>query len=489
MLTISVSAFEFNGEERSIKDVYVEWFQAQADFLSGNSSFEDLRNANIRFQTDLIGSNYFPGSDAELEGYMSEIEQRLSAAVDGTDNQVDDTLLDIFGKTVETLGIFDFRSQFEDWYQEKYGKEYGKHDNAFGSDFDTHGSSYYIFFHDSSHGWEYRYYLNPRETPIVPSVNSTGAYKFQLPWMDYIAYSRYLDVNGNWSEWTTDGVYYVNSGTSSWFTFDHNIHPDCDSHVTATNLPFDYGDGNVSDDPYGDLIDTGDTDSGLTPEEYIDLLNQLIQDLIDSMPDLSSLEGILRAIYAKCCSIDGKLNRQQQSDLKDLINAAVVSLSNSNNEGVDRIVAALGDVSSDMGSYDDTELLAKIDELNKLVESLGLSDEDIDFDLASMSALDKAKMAALSGLVNKLNDKIPVIRINTSLDTIRTVVFNDVPPEDFTFTINFLDSNIPITLLSTDFFQNSDVRLAVNIAKNFTSCIIFCVWLLSMRKKLVSMFS
>lgn len=292
LLTINCSAFTFDGENRSISDIYSDWFVATRDFVSGNSSFEQWRNSNIRFQTDIIGSNLFPGSDSELESYMSYIEEHLREAsenADSTTTRIDDSIIDVFGDVVQGLGVFDFRSQFEDWYQDKYGKEYGFHEFPFDriDDLKDFTGNYYIYSHNQ--GYEYKIFFDYNGSAISVSETSNGYQYFlgtQLGSIHYRSYRRSQFSDGSWSDWQggTDytggvsGKYYLNldglSGTSM--------------TVDSTNLPLKFGDDVTGGDPVTDW----DSELGgelvaptITLPEIGDLLTDLDNDLQNTDSD------------------------------------------------------------------------------------------------------------------------------------------------------------------------------------------------------------
>lgn len=281
-LSLNCSAFTFDGENRSLSDIYSDWFISTRDFCSGNKSFEEWRNDNVRFQTDLIGSSLFPGSEAELRQYISDIENQLSSAAESTDNKVDDTFIDIFGKAVECVGVFDFRGQFEAWYQDKYGKEYGKHDNAFDGDI-VPNTQYYIRSEKSTLGFTviYTVYFNS-DLKYFPVYTDDYGYKYiefgssDIIGTSYYTYSGfeepYANQNGRF-EGDVSGRYT--------FQCPNNLYTS--GVVLSHNLPLtyngeDYDDGTFQEpDTEPDLIAPG-----LTLPEIGDLLTDLDTDITQS---------------------------------------------------------------------------------------------------------------------------------------------------------------------------------------------------------------
>lgn len=284
MLSINCSAFTFDGENRSLSDIYSDWFISTRDFCSGNKSFEEWRNDNVRFQTDIIGSNLFPGSDAEFRQYISDIENQLSSAAESTDNKVDDTFIDIFGKAVECVGVFDFRGQFESWYQDKYGKEYGKHDNAFGGDL-VPNTTYYVKLQISSLGQVVfkTLYFNSN-SDYFPVYSDGNGYKYvairstDIVGTSYYVYRGYEDpyqsFNGK-SEGSVVGQY----------TFGCPYDYSTTGRVIAHNLPLQFNGSDYGDDSFQE----SDPDSepeliapGLTLPEIGDLLTDLNTDVTEA---------------------------------------------------------------------------------------------------------------------------------------------------------------------------------------------------------------
>lgn len=327
LLCINVSAFTFDGENRSIKDIYSDWLNSTNDFLNGRSTFEQWRNSNIRFQTDLIGSNLFPGTETELDRYMDEFEDKLHTAVEGSENCVDDSVLKIIDKTIETIGVFDFREQFEQWYQDKYGKEYGKHENAFGN-FETTGYNYYIYSHYYSH--EYKWFLTYSGKPIKITETSSGVQYFsgsELGTFTYRKYTRYQTADG-WTEWTTSGEYTGTTATKFYLNYEGS------ETVDITNLPLQIGDDIKGGEPVTDW----DSELGgelvaptITLPELKDLLTDLDNDLQNSEP---SDDSPSKKIELKITQLINKMHNDF-SKVIDVLNKILAKLTEFFNKFVD----------------------------------------------------------------------------------------------------------------------------------------------------------
>lgn len=284
---INVSAFDFDGDTRSHKDIYSDWFNNIKDFCTGQKDYESFVNGNLRFQTDIVASCLYPGSSEDLYDRVNSLQEQLRTAYESTDNKVDDSFLRIFGEVVEGVGLVDFRQQFEQWYQDKYGKEYGAHENPFSSNFETTGYSYYIFSHST--GYEHKVFFTYSGAPIKVSESSNGFRSFsgtQLGVITYRSYRRTQFASGDWGDWEggkeytggISGTYYLNASEASGSS----------SIVDSTNLPLQYGDVVTGGNPVTDW----DSELGgelvapsITLPEIGDLLTDLDEDLKNSDTD------------------------------------------------------------------------------------------------------------------------------------------------------------------------------------------------------------
>lgn len=310
LLSFNCFAFEFEGENRSITDIYSDWFISSRDFCYGNITFEQWRNANIRFQTDILGSNLFPGTDTEFQEFDTAIEDYFRTAAESTDTKVDDKFLDYFGKAVETVGVFNFRDQFETWYQDKYGKEYGAHENSFSSNFETTGYSYYIFSHST--GYEHKVFFTYSGAPIKVTESSNGLQSFsgyQLGTITYRSYKRTQYATGDWGDWeggkqeytgVISGTYILNASEASGSS----------SVVDSTNLPLQFGDDVTGGIPVtdwdselgGDLVAPS-----LTLPEIGDLLTDLDEDLKNTDTDTDT-DNPNKGVEKKITQLTNKLH-------------------------------------------------------------------------------------------------------------------------------------------------------------------------------------
>lgn len=111
-----------------------------------------------------------------------------------------------------------------------------------------------------------------------------------------------------------------------------------------------YGDIRYSDGSSADSIKSptqsitqGIDTSQLTDQELIDLLQDMINKLNIEFPDLSTIEGLLRAIYNKECGISSQITYSTSE-----INAAILALTNSNAAGSENIVNTLLEIRKEL---------------------------------------------------------------------------------------------------------------------------------------------
>lgn len=111
-----------------------------------------------------------------------------------------------------------------------------------------------------------------------------------------------------------------------------------------------YGDWRYADDGAADdkttptqSITQGIDTSQLSDQELIDLLQDMINKLNIEFPDLSTIEGLLRAIYNKECGISSQITYSTSE-----INAAILALTNSNAAGSENIVNTLLEIRKEL---------------------------------------------------------------------------------------------------------------------------------------------
>ena len=179
-----------------------------------------------------------------------------------------------------------------------------------------------------------------------------------LPWDNY--YCDYIVVS------VVDGsilsaTFYGSNNLHTW----NDVYTGDNSASFKDSLTFDNRDilnsiGNYTTKFYGDIrysdgssadsiksptqsITQGIDTSQLTDQELIDLLQDMINKLNIEFPDLSTIEGLLRAIYNKECGISSQITYSTSE-----INAAILALTNSNAAGSENIVNTLLEIRKEL---------------------------------------------------------------------------------------------------------------------------------------------
>lgn len=311
LFTINVNAFEFEGEERTPQQAFKDWLQAQKDFINAtdkNEADEAWGTANSQFITDLIALGYESGHD--LAFFVPDLL---------TDGKCSDAEKDILCDVAEFCGLKDPKTAFEDWYQETFGSEYGKQEDTSGIDWNC--GQYVLFYHSADGGWRYRMFINysGSSIPVYHQASSESDYFLgsSMGLFDYRTYSSYLTSDYNWTDWV-DGGWYYNTSTSASFVISGSGGGVRNAVIVDyTNLPLNYN-GEVLPE-FGDntLVGgrEGDGSPVLSPTDYTDLLDAILQALEDNKPDMSTTEKALTNIYNKIVNMTNKLH----SDLSKVI--------------------------------------------------------------------------------------------------------------------------------------------------------------------------
>lgn len=474
---VYAEAFEFGGSDRTKQEALADWFEALKEFAKDPvNKADDIVKANYRLNVDMMALGY--------EDHVDFINGITSGLVPGYD-KFNDEALNQLTELLNKYGIDTPKQQFEEWYQEKFGKSYHAKAMINGKEGD-----YYIKTESADGNYKYIYILKYSGAPLTVYKNNAGVQYFSGQDMGLFAYRCYTKTKystGEWGDWVA-GNWYDNSSITSFFALSNTVAVHSYDRInTTTNLPLNYWGDIIGGDPITDWDSLGDDfaegeGAGLTPDEFDDFLTDLLNDLMNSMPDLSTVEGILQAIYRKCCSIDGKMGRQDKSNVSSAINQAVLALVASNNENANKIISALGDLKGDLNA-DTDEIAGKLDKIHSTLVAWGIADTVTDFvDLDSLTDGELSKINALADIAIMLSNLLPIAVVNTQITTLQAIVFRQAPPTDLTFTV----LNSKCVMLSSDFFQQSDVIHAVSIARTLVSIILMMMWLLGMRRKLSS---
>lgn len=342
LLSLNCFAFNFNGSSRTIQEAYKDWFQSLHDYASGDISSEQFNNACDRFAVDLAYTGIFL-PDELLAKFANATVSFLTG---GTNNSEFDSL---FFDTMEKIGLPNFKKEFEEWYEQTYGKKYGKDENAFSSKYDVSGYSYYIFF-DDPQGNHYKLFINYSGLPITveKKTNASGSITcqyFQCSAVFPCGATRYINDSYD-SKWESD---YAQSGV---FVLSGNYSYSPKWINVQTNLPLNYWGDMVGGDPIIDWdSEFGDGDStppSLTPEEFYKFLEDFLLALENSQPDLSTIEGILRAIYNKCCEISNKI---QSASVVQKVSVTVNNVLDKLTEFFNSFIDIFGDFFGKLGEF------------------------------------------------------------------------------------------------------------------------------------------
>lgn len=325
-LSVNAMAFEFDSSDRTRQEAFADWFKALQEFAKDPvNKADDMVKANHRFNVDMIALGY--------EDNLDIINGITSGFVPGYD-KFNDEALNQLTHLLNKYGVETPKQQFEDWYQNKYGKDYYKHNLT---PYPT-SSQYYLFYERYEGEEKFRVFIESYDgTPLTVKEDENGKY-FEGKELGKVAYKMYKKnikniKTGEWSEW-----FAINDDWSIGYVSQYKCYLDeifvrngCPMHI-QTNLPLNYWGDIIGGDPVTDWSELGDDfvsediPEGLTPDEFNDFLSDLLNDLKDSMPDLSTVEGILQAIYRKCCSIDGKIGKQVTNVYKQTLQGIQICL-------------------------------------------------------------------------------------------------------------------------------------------------------------------
>lgn len=262
---------------------------------------------------------------------------------------------------------------------------------------------------------------------------------------------------------------------------------------------------NDDDTLLNDLL-TDPGESSLSPDDLpedtdlTDFLKDLLEKLMNAFPDTSTIEGLLRAILAKCTSIDERIAEQgggmTASELNTMLDEAILKITLQNQVNDTAMLNELINIRKILQGFDDDEVIDD-DTSNSILEGLisGITSGLINFiginaDVSDL--VDACKDAGtlgiklLSGIVDIiafLSAAVPYNIIKTLLTSVFGIMFNESTPVDLTFTID----STSYTLLSTSFLNIPVVAGALNILKGVVTVIIVFSWLKWARKFYLSL--
>lgn len=300
---VNVFAIEFDGTTKTNEELWKKWYIVFDDFLNDPvSKADDMVKANEALTVGLArnGQTAIGNTSADIGYFMGSLTEEICKT-----GRISDETVTKFRNIFSEQGYQIDNDAFEKWYNERYGKTYFK---SFGD---------VKFGEIDELKKEYQYWYKYEDSL------STGIVVFNSPETVFTTEKLYgKKTVGIWQ--ATSGVQ-VFRWKSSYNPNDQGFHKNISfvprgnyfmeqygssTFITDTNMPLnewgDIFDGTGLDDFFSDVTEEG---PGLTAEELSDLTDDLLQALLDNMPDLTTTEGILQAIYRKCCEISNKIGK------------------------------------------------------------------------------------------------------------------------------------------------------------------------------------
>ena len=276
-----------------------------------------------------------------------------------------------------------------------------------------------------------------------------------------------------------------------------------------------YDDGSGNQTPADDLI----SPNGKTPKDIDDLpddtdLSDFFKELLDKLknlfPDLSTIEGLLRAILAKCTEIENRMdeggNGLTAAELQPLLDQAVLALTlqnKTNNDAVlksnDELLKELINIRKILQGFDSDEEVPP-EEANSILQGLisgltsgltqllgfGFGDSEVSEIIEvciNAGTLGTKLMSGIVDVIAFMGALVPFSVIKTLIETTFNIMFNNNAPADLTFTLD----NTSYTFLSASFLNIPIVAGSLAIIKGLVSIMILYIWLKWARKFFVNL--
>ena len=276
-----------------------------------------------------------------------------------------------------------------------------------------------------------------------------------------------------------------------------------------------YDDGSGIQTPADELI----TPNGKTPKDIDDLpddtdLSDFFKELLDKLknlfPDLSTIEGLLRAILAKCEEIEqrigegGKgLTAEELQPMLDQLILAITMADKQNTKDLlksnDELLKELINIRKILQGFDSDEEVPP-DEANSILQGLisgltsgltqllgfGFGDSEVSDIIQICINAGTVGTKLMSGIVDVIafmGALVPFSIIKTLIETTFNIMFNKNAPADLTFTLN----NTSYTFLSASFLNIPIVAGSLAIVKGLVSVMIIYIWLKWARKFFVNL--
>ena len=339
------------------------------------------------------------------------------------------------------------------------------------------------------------------ESPNNPDMKGYGAmveyYSYQNePSMVFKMYSDYgfYSVNANGSYWIMSQMNDGNVGTREYW-YNGNLN----NSQTYTGS---YGNTGWYAKFYGDWRDPNNTEEQLpTDDEFVQsevldfsnasdvdldkLINEISEALERAEPDLSNVEGLLNSIYFRL----GQIDSDNDNALLAEINAAILSLANSNSANTAQLILKLDEIKQVLNPEGEnenpeeqqpTDLTGVIDELKEINAGIkGLAAIEVVENIWELTEGEQQLFNEYASLIPLIVDKLGIGLVQATMSDIESLIFTSSPPSDLT--VEMYGSEYAV--LSRDMFNEESLKY-INLAKNFVTVLIIYAWCMSMRKKL-----
>lgn len=274
-----------------------------------------------------------------------------------------------------------------------------------------------------------------------------------------------------------------------------------------------YENGDVASDIITELpekVPPNFDDDSVSEDDVLDFLKDLLEKLQMQFPDLSTIEGLLRAILAKCEEIEQRIGEggkgltaeELQPMLDQLILAITMADKQNTNDLLksnDELLKELINIRKILQGFDSDEEVPP-DEANSILQGLisgltsgltqllgfGFGDSEVSDIIQICINAGTVGTKLMSGIVDVIafmGALVPFSIIKTLIETTFNIMFNKNAPADLTFTLN----NTSYTFLSASFLNIPIVAGSLAIVKGLVSVMIIYIWLKWARKFFVNL--
>lgn len=222
--------------------------------------------------------------------------------------------------------------------------------------------------------------------------------------------------------------------------------------------------------------------SQATDRELEDLLKKILNEMQIKEPDLSTLEGLLNAIYSRL----GTLDSDNDNAMLSAINAAIISLATDTNNNNAELIESLKELKEAKTEGADLDpILKELKEVNKsldylkTINTLDLIGDSLE-SLLSLTDTEQKFLDTYATLILNLTSKFGYAPVTAMISNIEAIMLNGQPPQDIEVTIY----STQVILLSTSSLEGLQISETLNLAKLFVSVLLVISWLYAMRKKI-----